>query len=577
MPVENDERTDDALLQQYVLSGDQQAFAALVARYGPMVWGVCRRIVRHTHDAEDALQATFAVLARKARSIQHQRTIGGWLYQVARRIALRAKSTSNRRNILMPVSAITATAQQDVTVPKDADNVASSPAEILDDEIARLPTTLRLPIILCYLEGLTNREAAQRLGCPEGTIVSRLARAREKLRQFLTRRGVVLGGAAAMTALLSELATAAPLTPELKQAAEACARLPAIGPLSSASAAAGSILSAGASRLATDALRSMTVQRFAHYAGYFASGLAAMSAVVFLTVRLVDFVGRPVFSNNAVANVAMNGTPEEGFSLQGIWEGADLEFLGGAAPDEHEALSRNCRWVVVGQTIRFKWQDEAIGSADFEVNGSAAPFNVDIRPKDFPQEFGGEVLRGAFRRKQQFLELVTGVEGQRPESIQTGIVARPDGDSLAVRAGVLGYARFKRIFRSFEAEELQGKWVLERWEASGIPLAMDDKGRDGARFDNGSYTLYKALADNIGEIPGRFSLDPAQPTRFMEMNPQDGQAMSCLYQIEGDTLRLVAAAPGSERPESFKTEPDQKQVLWVFRRAKSSNAQPGPR
>ena len=101
MLVEPRGQSDDRLLQAYLKSNDQEAFAVLVQRYGPMVWGVCRRILRRTHDAEDAFQATFAVLVRKAPSIRQKRAIGGWLHQVARRAALRASAKASRQGDVM--------------------------------------------------------------------------------------------------------------------------------------------------------------------------------------------------------------------------------------------------------------------------------------------------------------------------------------------------------------------------------------------------------------------------------------------------------------------------------------------
>src|SRR5262249_27726737 len=161
---------------------DEAAFEVLLWRHGPMILGVCRRVLDHDADVEDAFQATFLLLVRKAASIQRGASVAAWLYQTAYRVALRARQRSRKR-----------------TVTGRSQLVTSDPAEevlwrdvrpVLDDEINRLPEKYRVPFIRCYLEGCTNEEAAVEMGCPVGTIHSRLSWARERLRSRLTRRGL---------------------------------------------------------------------------------------------------------------------------------------------------------------------------------------------------------------------------------------------------------------------------------------------------------------------------------------------------------------------------------------------------
>jgi RNA polymerase sigma factor (sigma-70 family) len=561
MRVEYDKQNDDWLLQQYVQSRDQEAFAVLVRRYGPMVWGVCRRIVRHTQDAEDALQATFAVLARKARSIRRQRTIGSWLHQVARRIALRARATVNRRDVVLPVAAtITAAVEPVVGAP------AVDHTELLDDEIARLPKLLRLPIILCYLEGLTNREAAERLGCPEGTIVSRLARGRDKLRLGLVRRGVIIGGTAALTTLLAESGSAAPLLPELAQAALACGRLPATGAL-----AGGSILSAGAARLATEALRALSLRSLAGVSVIIACGIVGLATLAGMFLPVAVPLGGQLVHNDALGQPAGSGGTPTGLSLEGVWQADDLEFIGGDTPAEHAALSADCRWVISGKTIQFKWQDVIEHAGDFQTDTSCRPYAIDVVPTaTLSTALSSAQLRGVFLLDRSALEVCTSTgNARRPDFVRPGRVSPKTDDNRKVRIGLVGFARLRRLDRSFEAENLQGKWVLQHMEAGGDVWPLDEQRRQGARFDNDAYTLYHVQDGKVFEIPGTFTLDPTQPARFMEMAPSGGEPFQCLYEIEGDTLRLAGAAPGFPRPEKYKTEPGQPQMSWIFRRAGS--------
>jgi RND family efflux transporter MFP subunit len=194
--------TDRELLDRYVDQRDEAAFELLLWRHGAMVLNVCRRVLDDEHNAEDAFQATFLAFVRKARSIVRREAVAGWLYRVAYRVALDAQSKDQK------------TAQRETHgVEQLATAAAPEPGwhelrPLLDDEINRLPARLRIPLVLCYLEGKTNEEAARQLGCPPGTIFSRLARGRELLRHRLIRRGVMLsvGG---LIALLSKNAASA--------------------------------------------------------------------------------------------------------------------------------------------------------------------------------------------------------------------------------------------------------------------------------------------------------------------------------------------------------------------------------
>ena len=183
-----DALTDGQLLERFGArrgAAAEPAFEALVERHGPMVLRACRSILRDEHEAQDAFQATFLVLARKAGSlaIRADGSLAPWLYRVGSRVALRARTTSARRRTAERHAAEIATARSAVEEP-------SGLGPTLCEEIDRLADRYRAAVILCDLEGQTYEEAARRLGCPVGTIKSRLARGRERLRSRLARRGL---------------------------------------------------------------------------------------------------------------------------------------------------------------------------------------------------------------------------------------------------------------------------------------------------------------------------------------------------------------------------------------------------
>ena len=180
--------SDGQLLDRFLArSGETagEAFEALVARHGPMVLDVCENILRDPHNTRDAFQATFLVLASKATSIRRRDALAGWLFGVARRVALRSRADRARRRVYEG-SAAEAKADRSATSTESWSE--------LHEEIASLPERYREPVVLCYLEGLSTQAAASRLGCPHGTILSRLSRARQRLRAGLIRRGLAPTG-----------------------------------------------------------------------------------------------------------------------------------------------------------------------------------------------------------------------------------------------------------------------------------------------------------------------------------------------------------------------------------------------
>jgi RNA polymerase sigma factor (sigma-70 family) len=239
--------TDAQLLESFVRQRDEAAFEALVRRHGPMVLGVCRRVLRHRHDAEDAFQATFLVLVRKAAAIGSRQLLANWLYGVAYNIAIKARATlGKRRGREKQVSEM-----PEPAAPPDSDRDLLA---LLDQELSRLPDKYRVPIVLCDLEGKGHKDSARQLGWPVGTFSGRLSRARTMLAKRLVRRGVALS-AGSLTAVLAKGTASAGVTNSVVTATVEAASVVAAG-----NAAAG-VVSARVAALAEGVLKTMLLTK----------------------------------------------------------------------------------------------------------------------------------------------------------------------------------------------------------------------------------------------------------------------------------------------------------------------------
>lgn len=195
LPEQGEATNDGRLLDCYIARRDEASFAAIVKRHGPMVWGVCCRMLGY-QDAEDAFQATFLVLVRRAPSVVPRHMIGNWLYGVAHQTALKARAIAARKM---------ARERQVIDMPEreaQTNDEWTDLLPVLDQELSRLPPRYRAVILLCDLEGRTRKEAAQTLKVPEGSVGGWLARARTMLAKRLSRRGVTLSGVSLATVLI---------------------------------------------------------------------------------------------------------------------------------------------------------------------------------------------------------------------------------------------------------------------------------------------------------------------------------------------------------------------------------------
>lgn len=220
------------LLERFVTHRDEAAFAALVARYGPMVLGVCRQMLHDPNDVDDAFQATFLVLVKKAATLRNRDLLGNWLYGVAYKVAHRARTVKARR-----LAAEKPCVEELAMGPDQAGN---PPQPWIHEEVQRLPEKYRTPVVLCYLQGLTHEQAAERLRWPLGTVKGRLARARDMLRSRLTRKGMAFSSGILFLELARDARATVPdsLFESTVRAATSAVSRPAAAGLISAQAAA---------------------------------------------------------------------------------------------------------------------------------------------------------------------------------------------------------------------------------------------------------------------------------------------------------------------------------------------------
>jgi RNA polymerase sigma factor (sigma-70 family) len=242
-------RSDGQLLEQFISERDETAFALLLRRHGPMVWSVCRRVLGNAHDADDAFQAAFLVLVRKAASVRPREAVGNWLYGVAYRTALATHKRIARRRAKEQ-------SLQDVPTPESkSEEPWQELWPILDRELSRLADKYRLPIVLCDLEGRGRKEVARQLAIPEGTLSSRLDTARKKLAARLARLGFTLSGVS-LAALLTEKTATAAIAPSLFTSTTKAAMLVAAG-----SAAVAGGVSATVATLTEGVLKTMFIAK----------------------------------------------------------------------------------------------------------------------------------------------------------------------------------------------------------------------------------------------------------------------------------------------------------------------------
>jgi RNA polymerase sigma factor (sigma-70 family) len=373
--------TDAQLLTRFAEQGEEAAFEALFRRHAPMVLGVCRRLLRHAQDAEDAVQVVFLVLARKAASVRPREAVANWLYGVAYKAALKARSAAARRKERQVA---------DLPEPPAPPGVRDDLAPLLHRELSRLPDKYRAVLVLCDLEGQTRRDAARQLGCPEGTVCGRLARARTLLARRLTRSGLALSAAALETLIAAD-------------AAPAC--VPA--PLLAATMRSVSLRAAGAGAVSPQVLALAQGVRRALFLSKVKVAAAALSVAGFLGAGVAGLARHlpPGVDRQGPAAGGIHAAPAppgpppaapqdgrpDSEQLQGAWVLVWLVNGGEKSPPDP---ARDLRLELTDKTFRSDHGGRLFRQATYTIDPARDPKWMDITS---PGDYGGHLCRGIYR------------------------------------------------------------------------------------------------------------------------------------------------------------------------------------
>jgi RNA polymerase sigma factor (sigma-70 family) len=520
--------SDAQLLAAFSRRRDEAAFTQLVRRHSPMVFGVCTRVLGNTADAEDAFQATFLVLTRKAASLRQPATLANWLYGVAYRTAQRARRDTARRRLR---ERQVATMGQAETADESARRELR---QVLDDELHRLPQRYRAAVVLCYLEGRTQEEAARQLGCPRATIATRLARACARLRAPLARRGFALSAAAVASLLAAEEATAAP-TALVDATIGVAMRLPA-GEATAATAA-----SARALTLTKEVLSAMFVTKLKTLAVLLLAAAALGAAVLGLT-RAAPAGDEP---GPAARTPARTGEgPQEDRALKefaGDWQVVRLQEGNRVASEDD---MKGMHWKITGSRIEaFDPGQKVAGPCTFRINPRKDPRHIDLTASEGLHK--GHTIEGIYRLAGPWLVICLRND-QHPEKGRPTEFRADDGTDQAMIA-------LAKAPEPARPNPLKGTWEVTEYinnrERVPATVLRGEMFKDG-RVELGTWAM--------SHVNPRSGIHKSQPYRIDGGKDRGrieflwgAQVARGIYRFDGDTLRLCIADPDAEPPKDF--------------------------
>ena len=573
-PAEVGRLTDRQLLERFVQRRDEAAFEVLVHRHGPMVWRVCRLLLHNAQDCEDACQATFLVLVRKAGSVARPELLGNWLYGVAWRVAGRIRKTVGRRQAHERPGA-EALARQAEGATGGTDWMAD-----LHEELHRLPASYRRPLVLCYLEGRTNEEVARQLGCPLGTLKVRLMRGRDMLRARLARRGLALSPGVLASALSSGANEALPAS-----MVETTVKAGLLF-------AAGRAVAAGAPGPRAVALTNGVLQAMwwakvkALAAVLFTVGLCATSGgwLVFGPTAAPAAPNRELPGDHATASRPEPEVPKPAQAPERPAGGRRLP-PGGDAPVTQARLSRAClhadqhAWYFRGKQFIL-----AADKGELPTGLAQALLGPEGKAARIVGAWDLDAVKG-----QLVLTALVADGKPGPKEVRLGIgpaglirvnvekAGQYDLMSFEDKLHVPGPGEIFPIYdfaNRIDLEFLQGAWDLRSSEADGKALE--------ASALKGSQILVKGNAITLvfqgATSRGTFQLDSVPTPRTLDVTftegPEKGNKYLGIYELQEDTWRFCRAPSGKGRPAAFAGKAGSGHVLETRGRVTESAAGP---
>jgi RNA polymerase sigma factor (sigma-70 family) len=517
-----DPAPDGELLARFLASRDETAFAVLVRRHAGMVFGTCQRVLGNAADADDAFQAAFVVLVRKAHSLTDRACVGNFLYGVAFHTALKARAMATKRRAK----------EGKATRPDSADT--GELTRVLDEELSKLPDKYREPVVLCELDGVSRKEAADRLGIPEGTVSSRLATAHRMLAKRLTARGFAAGAVAAV------LGNQAFAVPDVLTAA-------------AVRAAAGDP-SGAVTTLASEVSKMLLWNKLK--AGAVLAGVLLACGLGFgLTANVFAADDKPAVQAPVPAKVEAK-TDED--RIQGVWEAETVQVRGKQVPasDVYKLL----RWKFHGTTLSVTTGDGQ-GSMVFELDATASPKTLatsetgakKVKAPHAIYDLDGDTLKVCHNTEE-------GDAGPIPTSFRAG---PQDKDELIVFKRVKAKddkakpaAKGGDAKKPDDAKLLQGKWVTKAVTFDPPfpvpPGAKHTPAQHALTFTDTELTWVTFIADDVKtrhEQIKPFKLD--QTTSPKELTSGVNE---CVYELDGDTLKVAMHFLTPGRPKGFNAK-----------------------
>jgi RNA polymerase sigma factor (sigma-70 family) len=536
-------KTDGELWARFLSRRDDAALATLLRRHAPMVWGVCCRLLRNHHDAEDAFQATFLVLVRKAADVPGQ-AVANWLFGVARQTSVRLRATAAKRRRRE-------TQVVNMPEPTAAEARDTELRSALDEELSRLPEHYRGVVILCDLEGLTRREAARQLGIPEGSAASRLARGRVLLAKRLTRRGVVLSGGS-VAAVLSAASASASAPPALVASTIEAASLLAAG-------RTVGIVSAKVAALTEGMVNAMLVSK-----------VKGVLMVVLVVAALLGATGLTYLTQAAEPpktnepkligdERARTVEPPKGAPSQAAQSDRERMVGNWFITNDDSGRRKGEMWVITEDSILMNAKD---GGANAQVyshrlDAGKSPKQIDISVIAYngPNPALG-TIKGIYVLDGDELRLCLGARGQgRPAAFPE----KPGpGELIIFQRAPSGATPPKP---KTDQERMVGRWVI----------ANDDSGRKGEiwRIGMDEIVMHPDLR-GLRILKHFHRLDATKNPKQIDitvkkMNDEFVGAIKGIYVLDGDELRLCLDQVGKERPTAFPEKPKPGEVLILHR------------